>query len=288
MIKGVYEFKNKKGNNCKLVIEENELENRGIGYLNVNEFYVEDTLIHSLEGTQRYYATLTERYDNSIEQHIFCVKITNSALKNYIDYYNMKNIKHNEAYVKIDNEELEKIYKELPEIRTKEKEEKQERLLRENMDRKVKLHKGSYGFYFIKDDIGSSTTLKTFENLINSMNDFYVDKYLDKFIIENNSWDKIDVTYEFDVNKIDELTNILKNEKEKIELEKQRLEREAEEKREKEIERLKEIAKETGEKQVYDKMCVPCNDYREECNLDIIYKYIMPNGEFEEERVHTY
>ncbi|MGL5821152.1 MAG: hypothetical protein ACRCYE_05900 [Sarcina sp.] len=138
-IQGTYEFINRQGNKCKLVIEEIESINDGLGYLQVKEFYVDDTLIYSLENTKSYCVELSTRYDSNINKSIFALRISSSALKNFIEYYNL-NYKQDEAYVAIDNKELETIYKELPKIREKQREDNQEQLIRKNLDREINLH----------------------------------------------------------------------------------------------------------------------------------------------------
>jgi len=49
-----------------------------------------------------------------------------------------------------------------------------------------------------------------------------------------------------------------------------------------------EVAKQTEKKQLLDKWTEPCNSPEEECNLDICYKYALPNGEIEIVRNHTW
>ena len=47
-------------------------------------------------------------------------------------------------------------------------------------------------------------------------------------------------------------------------------------------------AKETGEKVVIGKWSEPCNDNREECNLDMATKYAMPDGSVKVVKMHTW
>ena len=49
-----------------------------------------------------------------------------------------------------------------------------------------------------------------------------------------------------------------------------------------------EKAKETGEKQEISHWMDDCNDKYEECNIDIVYEYAMPNGSTKIIRSHTY
>lgn len=54
------------------------------------------------------------------------------------------------------------------------------------------------------------------------------------------------------------------------------------------IDKLKKIAFETNTKQEYSRWSEPCNDPREECDVDIVVEYIMPDGTFKLERFHTW
>jgi len=47
-------------------------------------------------------------------------------------------------------------------------------------------------------------------------------------------------------------------------------------------------AKDTGEKQLICKYSVNCDDPDEECNIDLVYEYAMPDGKRKIEKIHTY
>lgn len=47
-------------------------------------------------------------------------------------------------------------------------------------------------------------------------------------------------------------------------------------------------AKETGEKQELEHRPEPCNDPNEECDIDLVYAYAMPDGSIKTERQHTW
>lgn len=49
-----------------------------------------------------------------------------------------------------------------------------------------------------------------------------------------------------------------------------------------------ETAKSTGKKQLIKKWIEPCNNKNEECNLDMVYLYAMPDGSKKTERQHTW
>ena len=64
--------------------------------------------------------------------------------------------------------------------------------------------------------------------------------------------------------------------------------KQAEEKKEAERKAIFDKAKETGKKQLLKKWSEPCNDPNEECDVDMIYEYAMPNGTVKGERQHTW
>ena len=79
-------------------------------------------------------------------------------------------------------------------------------------------------------------------------------------------------------------------------LEELKAEKEAEEKREAEEEKRKLVekaakfdeAKKTGKPVLLRKWTEDCNDPREECSLDVVYEYAMPDGSTKNERQHTW
>lgn len=81
--------------------------------------------------------------------------------------------------------------------------------------------------------------------------------------------------------KLAELAEMKEQEKERKKLEKE------EEKKER-IEALFAKARETGEKQVIEQYSVPCNNPEEDCDIDIITVYAMPDGTRKTERHHTW
>ena len=69
------------------------------------------------------------------------------------------------------------------------------------------------------------------------------------------------------------------------EMEKELQNKQVEEKR---INELFEKAKQTREKQLINKWSEPCNNPNEECNVDIVYVWIMPDGGKTKSRHHTW
>jgi hypothetical protein len=58
--------------------------------------------------------------------------------------------------------------------------------------------------------------------------------------------------------------------------------------KEEKLNKLFTAAKETGEKQEISHYTTGCNDKNEECDIDIVYEYAMPDGTVKVERIHTY
>jgi hypothetical protein len=54
------------------------------------------------------------------------------------------------------------------------------------------------------------------------------------------------------------------------------------------IDAIYALAKETGEKQLLSSWSDDCNDPEEDCSLDMVYEYAMPDGSIKNERSHTW
>lgn len=73
--------------------------------------------------------------------------------------------------------------------------------------------------------------------------------------------------------------------------EKERKEKAKEQKRLEEKKRRNDIfkkAKKTGEKQILNQYSVDCCDPNEECNIDIVTEYAMPDGTTQQDKTHTW
>lgn len=90
--------------------------------------------------------------------------------------------------------------------------------------------------------------------------------------------------YEMTFSEYIKLAELAEKKAKKAEVEK--LEKEKAEKER--IEALFAKARETGEKQVIEQYSVPCNDPEEDCDIDIITVYAMPDGTRKTERHHTW
>ena len=54
------------------------------------------------------------------------------------------------------------------------------------------------------------------------------------------------------------------------------------------VDEIKEAAKTTGEKQLIRKYSEECNDRNEQCNMDIVHVWAMPDGTIQTTRTHTW
>jgi len=111
------------------------------------------------------------------------------------------------------------------------------------------------------------------------------EKYSAKTIPSNlGSYGGLEVDEENVQNLLEDAKKALEIKENEKENERQKREIDKEEK----ITNLKKLAKETGEKQIYERYSVECNDPNEECDIDNIVVYVLPNGEFETTRNHTW
>lgn len=121
-----------------------------------------------------------------------------------------------------------------------------------------------------------------------------IHKYLNTDEIENTLGRKADEVdfgdyvhrfkYEMTFGEYKKLAELAEEKAKKAEVEKSEKEK-AEKER---IEKLFEKARETGEKQVIVQYSVPCNDPEEDCDIDIVTIYAMPDGTRKTERHHTW
>jgi hypothetical protein len=85
-----------------------------------------------------------------------------------------------------------------------------------------------------------------------------------------------------------EQTNEIEEKRGEIIAELKRRTTDAERAKKQEIVRLTELAKLTGEKQLLERWMEDCSDPEKEWNVDVISKYIMPDGSLEIERYPTW
>ncbi|MED5050628.1 hypothetical protein P9850_01925 [Anoxybacillus rupiensis] len=99
-------------------------------------------------------------------------------------------------------------------------------------------------------------------------------------------WGDYSITYDYRMifGELKLLVKAAKEENEKIENEKAKKEAEQKEK----LDKLFEEAKRTGEKVEIRRWTTSCNDPNEECDLDTIIEYAMPDGSIKKERYHTW
>lgn len=121
-----------------------------------------------------------------------------------------------------------------------------------------------------------------------------IHKYLNTDEIENTLGRKADEVdfgdyvhkfrYEMTFDEYKKLAELA--EKKAQEAEQKKLEKEKAEKER--IKKLFEKARETGEKQVIEQYSVPCNVPEEDCDIDTVTVYAMPDGTRKTERHHTW
>lgn len=146
----------------------------------------------------------------------------------------------------------------------------------------IKIEKETGCFYIKNTKINRSTNLKKILYNISE-----TDINLEKYLVEEEIYDFrkfYEITKEELLKMGEEAKRILELKKETKE--KQKIKREKEEAER--INKLIEKAKETGKKQTINSWIEPCNDSREECNLDIVTKQIDRNGKIEISRQHTF
>lgn len=160
---------------------------------------------------------------------------------------------------KNNNEKIEKEKKE----KIEEKKEKEE-MIKNNREITIGLH-----FSFGENVWGLPSFLREKEESIKKMN-----------IISSHGSDG-EWTLKIKVNElIKKIENFEKKENERIEMkENERIEKE---------EKIFETAKRTNEKQILYQYSIECRDKKEECNIDNVVVYAMPDGTTKKEIYHTW
>lgn len=275
-----YEFITKQGLKANIIIEESI---RKDGELLVRKLDLDGQNIYTAQIGNYGNVELTyaaDRNRNYIK--LFALKIEKDACKNFLKVSNIKS-RVKSAYVQIDNKELENLYNELPKARDKEKQEEADRYFEECKKDNTKLTFWLCGNAFCATSkINESNQ---FKNMKYAVGKYVFSEDLLDYLTETD-WGDYTITtyYEMTINELLEVYNKANNRK----IESDKKEKEKEEKERKEREAIFEKARVTGEKQVLSKILCDCNDPYEECNLDIIYLYALPNGETEEVRTHTW
>jgi len=99
-------------------------------------------------------------------------------------------------------------------------------------------------------------------------------------------WGDYSITYDFNLT-FGELKKLVKTaKKELVKIEKEKEEKEVA--RKAELEKKFEEAKRTGQKVEIRRWTTDCNNPNEECDLDVIVEYAMPDGSTKTERYHTW
>ncbi|MCC0669414.1 MULTISPECIES: hypothetical protein [unclassified Clostridioides] len=146
----------------------------------------------------------------------------------------------------------------------------------------IKIEKETGCFYIKNIKINRSTNLKRILYNISKTN-INLEKYLAKEEIYD--FRKFyEITKKELLKMGEEAKRILELKKESEEKQKQKREKEEAER----INSLIEKAKKTGKKQTISSWMEPCNNTKEECNLDVVTKQIDKNGKIEISRQHTF
>lgn len=93
---------------------------------------------------------------------------------------------------------------------------------------------------------------------------------------------------ELSENEYNEIKSKFDNSLKEIENEKEEKKEQKRKILEQEEQKIFQKAKETGERQLISQCAFPCQDRDEECDLDVQYKYALPNGEVEYFETHTW
>lgn len=273
-----FNFTTIQGKDAKVIVEP-----RDNGEVSVREFYLEGKQIYKAQKGNFGWCELRYAYNDKSEK-AFCMKIKKDVCKKYLEINNIKaNAK--EGNVKIDNKDLENLYNEWPKQVKREKEIEAEKYYQEYKKENKKInvyYSTSIGFRVKNKEIENSTDVKKMEQVISE--NLPKDE-LEKYLTETD-WGDYSITYYYELT-ISDLEYILEKAKE-IDLEETLKRDKLREEKEKEKQKIFTEAKETGEKQKLYSYSEPCNDRNEECDIDIITVYALPNGDTEEVRSHTW
>ena len=167
-------------------------------------------------------------------------------------------------------------------LQEKERDKFDKKLIADNTDIGLFYRTGlGYSFPNEKD----SNKLQKYENMLNKHKNLFNNDIFEKFQ-DNIDVGDYSITYTYRI-PIDELMTIMK-EINSIIYEHNKAKIEKEEKEKERVQKLFEIAKQTGKKQEIESWTEECNDPNEECNVDQIVIYAMPDGSRKKERYHTW
>lgn len=224
---------------------------------------------------------LAAPYDKD-HNKVFALAVKGNACKDFMKISKIKaNVKS--AYIQVDNKELEKLYYELPKLRKFNEEERANIYFEECRKNNTKITFWKCGDTFnTSSSLAYSTEFKKMKDIIGK----YAKSEDLLYYLTSTNWGDYSITnyYELTINELLDIYNKANNTK----LGHDRKLKEKEEKLDAERKAIFEKARITGEKQLLSKTTCECNNPREECNLDILYLYALPNGETEEIRTHTW
>lgn len=281
----VFEFKSKSGASIKIGIDKPGVNvNSKEYFIKPNELYIKDTKIENLT-----FCRFCHKYNGTgkdaeklfaLELSFKTAKEAGKVIGTKLDTFCIALNKEIEDYVD--------SLKPLGEEMLKQALEDEEKPLRE-LDKKMTNDtiirvSGGNGWY-VRFEHNSPRA----KELGMKLNQFYEKvKFTDLFKEYMTEYDLGDysITYEYEMplgtllEKIEEIKKLYEEKIEKDNVKK--AEHEAK------IKAIQDVAKEKGEKQEVHRWSEPCNDKKEECNVDICVEYAMPDGTFKVERYHTW
>lgn len=179
--------------------------------------------------------------------------------------------------------QLDDYIKECSEILNKEREKFDSDLINNNTLITV-IFRLDRGYSIINKE--QSNKLSDFENTLNKHRFILDNNILFNSYLENTEFSDYSISYTYRINMAD-LIEVMKKASEIIS-EKGKSKKERKLKEIQRIKKLFELAKETGKPQEIESYSDLCNDEKEECNIDIITIYAMPDGTKKKVREHTY
>ena len=220
------------------------------------------------------------------EKDVLCVIVEKEALERVKKVYGMKDYKKDRANIIVNNEELHRIYEELPKlIKQKEIDDIENYYNSIGEDEPLELYFSTQYLFRIEGYYLSPSTRKIC-NLLNKATHLGMSNDCLSQYQTEVEWGDYNINYTYLISKkqlknICEIAEQFVKEQEEIQekLLKNQMDEEA---------AIYDKAKVTGEKQLIRKFTDLCDDEEEECSLDMVYIYALPNGETEVKRQHCY
>lgn len=255
----------------------------------LDELYIDNKLIP--KGKNGYYFLYDFTYRYNDDKKVFCLFFNYELANEVCKIFNVKKQtiafilpKEIEDYfINILNPKGEKLLKEELEKIENEINEKDRLIINDTV---ISIsYNTTYGYSVRTKVSPKSKLLSKIENKLKQHKSIKKTNYLEKYEVDIDYGDySINIQYELKYSELKEILEMIDNDIKEYEIAKALKEK----KKQEHIYSLKQLAKETGEKQEYNRWSEACNDPKEDCSVDMIYQYIMPDGTFELERQHTW